>query len=42
MNSYIWNEIESESDAEFLEDLGLIEDVTSTSEDNTINSIDCY
>jgi hypothetical protein len=44
MDSPTWNEIEPESDAEFLEDYGLIEDVrvTSTSEDNTINPIDCY
>jgi len=42
MNFYTWNEIEPESDAEFLEDHGLIEDVTSISEDNTINPIDCY
>ena len=42
MDSHIWNEIEPESDAEFLEDHGLIEEVTSTSEDNTINPIDCY
>ncbi len=42
MNSYTWNEIEPESNAEFLEDHGLIEDATSTSEDNTINPIDCY
>jgi hypothetical protein len=42
INSHTWNEIEPESDAEFLEDHGLIEDVISTSEDNTINPIDCY
>ena len=42
MNSYTWNEIEPESDTEFSEDHGLIEDVTSTLEDNTINPIDCY
>jgi hypothetical protein len=44
MDSHTWNEIEPESDAEFLEDHGLIEDIraTSTSEDNTINPIDCY
>ena len=42
MNSHTWDEIEPESDAEFLEDHGLIEDVISTSEDNTINPIDCY
>ncbi|CAF1273693.1 unnamed protein product [Rotaria sp. Silwood1] len=42
MDLHTWNEIEPESDAEFLEDHGLIEDVTSISEDNTINPIDCY
>ena len=41
MDSHTWNEIEPESDAEFLEDHGLIEEVTSISEDNTINPIDC-
>ena len=35
-------EIKSESDQEFLEDHGLVEEVTSTSEDNTIDPIDCY
>ncbi len=39
VNSHSWNEIESESDAEFLEDHGLVEKVTHASEDNTI---DCY
>ncbi|CAF4168262.1 unnamed protein product, partial [Rotaria sp. Silwood2] len=33
MDSNIWSEIKSESDGEFLEDHGLIEQVTSTSED---------
>jgi len=42
MDLHTWNEIEPESDAEFLEDHGLIENVTSISEDNTINPIDCY
>ncbi|CAF3095843.1 unnamed protein product, partial [Rotaria sp. Silwood2] len=42
MDSHTWNEIEPESDAEFLEDHGLIEEVTSISGDNTINPIDCY
>jgi hypothetical protein len=42
MDSHPWNEIEPEFDAEFLEDHGLIEEVTSISEDNTINPIDCY
>ncbi len=39
---HTWNEIEPEFDAEFLEDHWLIEEVTSISEDNTINPIDCY
>jgi hypothetical protein len=38
----VWNEIEPESDAEFQEDYRILEEVTSTSEDNTINPIDCY
>lgn len=42
MDSHTWNEIESESDAEFMEDYGLIDEVTSASGDNTINPIDCY
>ena len=42
VGSKVWNEIESESDAEFMEDHGLIEEVTSISENNTINPIDCY
>jgi hypothetical protein len=29
-------------DAEFLEDHGLVEEVTPASEDNTIDPIDCY
>lgn len=42
MDSQAWHEIESESDEEFLDDHGLIEEVSSISEDNTINPIDCY
>ena len=42
VGSNVWNEIESESDAEFMEDHGLVEEVTSASEDNIINPIDCY
>jgi hypothetical protein len=42
MDSCTWDEIESESDAEFLEDHGLIEELASISEDDTINPIDCY
>ncbi len=42
MGSNVWNEIESESDAEFMKDHGLVEEVTSASEDNMVNPIDCY
>jgi len=42
MDSHTWNEIEPEANAEFLEDHGLIEEVTSISGDNTIHPIDCY
>jgi hypothetical protein len=42
MDSQAWNEIESESDEEFLDDHGLIEEVTAISEDNTISLINCY
>jgi len=42
VDSNIWNEIKPESDDEFMEDYGLVEEVTSTSEDNTIDPIDCY
>ena len=40
--AYSWNEIKSESDAEFMEDHGLVKEVTSLTEDNTIDPIDCY
>lgn len=36
------DEIEPESDGEVLKDHRLTENVISTSEDNTINRIDCY
>ncbi|CAF1508640.1 unnamed protein product [Adineta ricciae] len=42
IDSHTWNKIEPESDAEFVEDHGLIEDVTPISKDDTINPIDCY
>ena len=42
MDSNSWNEIESESDEEFMEDHGLVDDVTSASEDNTVHPIECY
>ncbi len=42
VGSNVWNEIESESDAELMEDHGLVEEVTSASEGNIINPIDCY
>ena len=42
IDSHTWDEIETESDAEFLADHGLIEDVISTSEVKAINPIDRY
>ena len=42
IDSHTRNEIGPESNTEFLEDHGLIEEVTSSSGDNTINPIDCY
>jgi hypothetical protein len=42
VDSNVWREIESESDGEFLEDHGIVQHVTSASEDGTINPIDCY
>ena len=42
MDSNSWNQIKSESDAEFMEEHGLDEDVTSLTKDNTIHFIDCY
>ena len=42
VGSNVWNDIESESDAESMKDHGLIEEVTSASEDNIVNPIDCY
>ena len=39
----VWSEIKSESDGEFLEDHGVVEQVTPTSEDDgTVNPLDCY
>ena len=40
MDSTVWNEIKSESNAEFIEDYELVEDVTSLAADNIIDSID--
>jgi hypothetical protein len=42
VNSHVWGEIESESDTEFLEDYGMMEEVPANSEDSTINPVDCY
>ena len=42
VDSRSWNEIESDSYAEFLEDHGLVDEVTSATEDNIILPIDCY
>jgi len=42
LDSPVWSEIQPESDAEFMEDYGLVQEVTSASRDNTILPIDCY
>ena len=42
VDSRSWNEIESDSDAEFLEDQGLVDEVTSAIEDDRILPIDCH
>ena len=42
VDSQLWNTIETESNAEFLENHGITDKVTPTSKDNTINPIDCY
>jgi len=42
VDSQVWGEIESASDAEFSEDHGMVEEVPTSSEDSTINPIDCY
>ena len=42
LDSPVWNEIQLESDEEFMEDYGLVQEVTSASRDNTILPIDCY
>ena len=38
----VWSEIESDSDGEFLEDHGIVEQVMATFEDGTINPMDYY
>ncbi len=42
LDSQAWNEIDSESDGEFQEDYGIVEEVNPTSQDNTIYPINCY
>ena len=42
MDSQVWREIESESDNEFSEYYGKIEEVPTNSEDSAIDPIDCY
>ena len=42
VDSEVQGEIESESDTEFLEDYGMMEEVPANSEDSTINPIDYY
>ena len=41
-DSNVWNGIQPESGDEFMEDHGLVEEVTSASDDNIVNPIDCY
>ena len=42
MGSEVWDEIESESDTVFLEDYGMMEEVSTTLEDGVIDPIDYY
>lgn len=42
LGSPAWSEIQPESDSEFMEDYGLVQEVTSGSRDTTILPIDCY
>ncbi|CAF4535407.1 unnamed protein product [Rotaria sp. Silwood2] len=42
VDSQVWGEIESESDAEFSEDHGMVNELPANSEDTMINPIDCY
>src|SRR5690349_9269769 len=42
MDSQVWAAIEPESDTEFSEDYGMMEEVPANSEDSTINPTDCY
>lgn len=42
VDSRSWIEIESDSDEEFLEDHGLVDEVTSATEGDIILPIDCY
>jgi hypothetical protein len=42
MDSQVWSEIESESDNEFSEDYGMMEEVSTNWEYGVINPIDCY
>ena len=42
VDSRSWNEIESDSDEEFLEDHGVVDEVTSVAEGDIILPIDCY
>ena len=42
MGSQVWSAIKSEPDAGFMEDYGLIQEITSASGDNTVLPIDCY
>jgi hypothetical protein len=39
---HVWGEIESESDAEFSEEYGMMEELSAKSEVSTNNPVDCY
>lgn len=42
IDSYNWKIVKSKSDAKFIEDYGLVQEVASVFGDNTILPIDCY
>ena len=42
LGSPAWRKIQPKSDAEFMEDYGLVQEVTSGLRDTTILPIDCY
>ena len=42
VDSQVWSETESESDAESLEDYGIMEEVPTNLQGSTMNPFDCY